>query len=75
MRTPATVFTSASPLGASIALVTLLFMMAVIFFLWRDVAPLDLLKSTFSPNSQADYAFTLEQRVAPQRAASSRPAD
>ena len=75
MRTPATVFASVNPLSASIALVTLLFVVAVVFFLSRDVARLDLLRSTFSPDSQADYAFSLEQRVAPQRAAVTLPAD
>ena len=75
MRHPATIFSSVSPLGAAIALVGVLFLAAVFVFLSRDVAPLDLLRSTFSPGSQADYAFTLEQRVAPQRASVIYPAD
>ena len=53
-------------LGTGIGLVTVLFVAAVIFFLTRDIARFDLLR-TFAPASQADYAFTLEQRVAPQR--------
>ena len=54
-------------LGAGIGLVTVLFVAAVFFFLTRDIPGFDLLR-TFAPASQADYAFTLEQRVAPQRA-------
>ena len=55
-------------LGASFGLLTVLFVAAVFFFLTRDASPLTLLNS-FAPGSHADYAFTLEQRVAPQRAA------
>ena len=75
MRTPAAFFAPLSPLSASIGLVTLLFVVAVGYFLSRDVTRLDVLRSTFSPGSQADYAFSLEQRVAPQRAAVSPPTD
>jgi hypothetical protein len=60
------------PLGAAIGLVALLFVAAVFVFLSRDVSRLDLLRSTFTPGGAADYAFTLEQRVAPQRAVSQR---
>ena len=59
---------SASLLSAGIALATTLFVASVAFFLTREVSPLSLLRS-FTPGSQADYAFSLEQRVAPLRAA------
>ena len=75
MRHPAANFSSVSPLGAAIALVGVLFLASVFVFLSRDVAPLELWRSTFSPGSRADYAFTLEQRVAPQRASVTYPAD
>ena len=75
MRHPAAIFSSISPLSAAIALMGVLFLAAVLVFLSRDVAPLDLLRSTFSPGSRADYAFTLEQRVAPQRASVVHTAD
>ena len=58
-------------LGTAIGLVTVLFVMAVAFFLTRDVPHFDLLRG-FAPASQADYAFSLEQRVAPQRSVSQR---
>ena len=60
------------PRGAAIALVAALFGVAVYLFLARDVPRLDLLRATFAPASHADYALTLEQRVAPQRAVSQR---
>ena len=75
MRHSAAIFSSFSSQGAAIALVGMLFLAAVFVFLSRDVAPLDMLRSSFTPRSQADYAFTLEQRVAPVRAAVTYPAD
>jgi len=55
--------------------VAALFIGAVLLFLTRDVSRLDLMRPSFSSRSQADYTFTLEQRVAPQRAAVTRFGD
>ena len=78
-RTQGTFLSPAAIQSAAIALVATLFLVAAFAFVTRDVSRLDLLRATFSPGSQADYAFTLEQRVAPQRAAGTdagaRPAD
>ena len=70
-RTRAHTQTGPFSLGAAIGLVTVLFVAAVAFFLARDVPHFDLLRG-FAPASQADYAFSLEQRVAPLRSVSQR---
>ena len=63
--------TESSPaLGAAIALLAVLFIAATGLFMTRGVSQLEMLHRTISARSQADYAFTLEQRVAPQRAVS-----
>ena len=74
-RTPVASLSLAMIQSAAIALVATLFIAAVFVFLTRDVSRLDLLRATFSPGSQADYAFNLEQRVAPQRPAGANPTD
>ena len=58
-------------LGAAIGMVTILFVAAVAVFLTRDVPRFDLLRG-FAPASQADYAFSLEQKVAPLRSVTQR---
>ena len=52
-------------------MVTILFVAAVAVFLTRDVPRFDLLRS-FAPASQADYAFSLEQKEAPLRSVTQR---
>ena len=57
---------------ASITLLGVLFITAVVLFLANAAPRLDLLRATFAPGSQADYAFSLDKPVAPQRASITR---